>query len=52
MKILAEAIALAHDLGHAPFGHSGGRDAGLNGMRDHGGFDHNRQSVGRVVELS
>jgi dGTPase len=46
---LAEAIALAHDLGHAPFGHSG--ESELNRlMRDHGGFDHNRQSL-RVVEL-
>ena len=46
---LAEAIALAHDLGHAPFGHSGEEMLG-ECMRDHGGFDHNRQSV-RVVEL-
>jgi len=46
---LAEAIALAHDLGHAPFGHSG--ESELNRlMRGHGGFDHNRQSL-RVVEL-
>jgi dGTPase len=46
---LAEAIALAHDLGHAPFGHSG--ESELNRlMRSHGGFDHNRQSL-RVVEL-
>src|ERR1043166_7796866 len=46
---LAEAIALAHDLGHAPFGHSGEQML-AECMRDHGGFDHNRQSV-RVVEL-
>jgi dGTPase len=46
---LAEAIALAHDLGHAPFGHSG-EEILAECMRDHGGFDHNRQSV-RVVEL-
>src|SRR5262245_7399148 len=46
---LAEAIALAHDLGHAPFGHSG-EEMLSECMRDHGGFDHNRQSV-RVVEL-
>jgi dGTPase len=46
---LAEAIALGHDLGHAPFGHSGVEILG-DCMRDHGGFDHNRQSV-RVVEL-
>jgi len=46
---LAEAIALAHDLGHGPFGHSG--ESELNRlMRGHGGFDHNRQSL-RVVEL-
>ena len=46
---LAEAIALAHDLGHAPFGHSG-EEMLSECMRDHGGFDHNRQSV-RAVEL-
>jgi dGTPase len=46
---LAEAIALAHDLGHAPFGHSG-EEMLAECMRDHGSFDHNRQSV-RVVEL-
>jgi dGTPase len=46
---LAETIALAHDLGHAPFGHSG-EEMLAECMRDHGGFDHNRQSV-RVVEL-
>jgi dGTPase len=46
---LAEAIALAHDLGHTPFGHSG-EEVLAECMRDHGGFDHNRQSV-RVVEL-
>jgi dGTPase len=46
---LAEAIALAHDLGHAPFGHSG-EEMLAECMRDHGGFDHNRQSV-RVVEF-
>jgi len=46
---LAEAIALAHDLGHAPFGHAG--EEVLNKlMADHGGFEHNRQSL-RVVEL-
>jgi dGTPase len=46
---LAEAIALAHDLGHAPFGHSG--ESELNRlMRAHGGFNHNHQSL-RVVEL-
>jgi dGTPase len=46
---LAEAIALAHDLGHAPFGHSG-EEMLAECMRDGGGFDHNRQSL-RVVEL-
>ncbi len=46
---LAEAIALAHDLGHAPFGHSG-EEMLAECMRDHGGFDHNRQSS-RVVAL-
>jgi dGTPase len=46
---LAEAIALAHDLGHAPFGHSG-EEMLAECMRDYGGFNHNRQSV-RVVEL-
>ncbi len=46
---LAEAIALAHDLGHTPFGHAGERV--LNRlMADDGGFDHNRQSL-RVVDL-
>jgi dGTPase len=46
---LAEAIALAHDLGHTPFGHSGEEVLG-ECMHDHGGFEHNRQSL-RVVEL-
>ena len=46
---LAEAIALAHDLGHSPFGHSGEEMLG-ECMREHGGFNHNRQSR-RVVEL-
>jgi dGTPase len=46
---LAEAIALAHDLGHAPFGHSG-EEMLAECMRDYGGFDHNRQSA-RVVEF-
>lgn len=46
---LAEAIVLAHDLGHTPFGHAGERalDALLEGA---GGFDHNRQSL-RIVDL-
>jgi dGTPase len=46
---LAEAIALAHDLGHTPFGHSG-EEILDECMRDHGGFEHNKQSL-RVVEL-
>jgi dGTPase len=46
---LAESIALAHDLGHPPFGHSG-EEMLAECMSDHGGFDHNRQSL-RVVEL-
>lgn len=46
---LAEAIALAHDLGHAPFGHSG-EEILAECMSEHGGFEHNRQSL-RVVEL-
>ncbi len=46
---LAEAIALAHDLGHAPFGHSG-EEVLAECMCEHGGFEHNRQSL-RVVEL-
>jgi dGTPase len=46
---LAEAIALGHDLGHGPFGHSG-EEMLAECMLDHDGFDHNRQSV-RVVEL-
>ncbi len=46
---LTEAIALAHDLGHPPFGHSG-EETLDELMRGHGGFDHNDQSV-RIVEL-
>jgi dGTPase len=46
---LAEAIALAHDLGHSPFGHSG-EEMLAQCMISHGGFDHNKQSL-RVVEL-
>jgi len=45
---LVEAIALAHDLGHTPFGHAG-QDALDECMRDHGGFEHNLQSL-RVVD--
>ncbi len=46
---LVEAIALAHDLGHTPFGHAG-QDALNVCMRDHGGFEHNLQSL-RVVDV-
>ncbi len=47
---LAETIALAHDLGHPPFGHKG--EVVLNQlMREHGGFEHNRQSLRIVEEL-
>ena len=47
---LAEAITLAHDLGHTPFGHSG--EEALNElMRPWGGFEHNRQSLRIVTEL-
>ena len=46
---LAESIALAHDLGHTPFGHSG-EEVLAECMGKHGGFEHNRQSL-RVVEL-
>lgn len=45
---LVEAIALAHDLGHPPFGH-GGESALDEMMTDHGRFEHNRQSL-RVVD--
>jgi dGTPase len=45
---LVEAIALAHDLGHTPFGHAG-QDALNDCLRGHGGFEHNLQSL-RVVD--
>ena len=45
---LVEAIALAHDLGHTPFGHAG-QDALHDCMKGHGGFEHNLQSL-RVVD--
>ncbi len=46
---LVEALALAHDLGHTPFGHTG--EQVLNRlMKDYGGFEHNQQSL-RIVEL-
>jgi dGTPase len=46
---LAEAIALAHDLGHPPFGHTGEETLDKL-MRGHGGFDHNEQSL-RIVDV-
>ncbi|MEK6798636.1 MAG: dGTP triphosphohydrolase [Planctomycetota bacterium] len=47
---LAEAVVLAHDLGHPPFGHAG--EAALReAMRDHGGFNHNAHSLRVVDEL-
>ena len=47
---LTEAICLAHDLGHTPFGHAG-QDTLNECMRDYGGFEHNLQSLRVVDEL-
>ncbi len=47
---LTEALALAHDLGHPPFGHAG-EEALDEGMRPFGGFDHNAQSLRIVTKL-
>lgn len=47
---LVETIALAHDLGHTPFGHVG-QDALNDCMREHGGFEHNLQSLRTVDHL-
>ena len=47
---LAEALALAHDLGHPPFGHAGERALAAV-MAGHGGFDHNAQSLRVVTDL-
>ena len=47
---LTEAIALAHDLGHPPFGHAG-EDALDECLQDHGGFDHNLHGLRLVDEL-
>jgi dGTPase len=47
---LSEAICLAHDLGHTPFGHAG-QDALNDCMADYGGFEHNLQSLRVVDEL-
>ncbi len=46
---LVEAVSLAHDLGHTPFGHAG-QEALNTCMKDHGGFEHNLQSL-RVVDV-
>ena len=46
---LIEALALAHDLGHTPFGHAG-EDTLAELMKDHGGFDHNSHGL-RVVDI-
>lgn len=48
-EVLSEAICLAHDLGHTPFGHAG-QDALNACMREFGGFEHNLQSL-RVVDV-
>jgi dGTPase len=47
---LAETVALAHDLGHPPFGHAG-EDELQEHMKDHGGFDHNVQTFRVITEL-
>ena len=49
-ETLTEAICLAHDLGHTPFGHAG-QDALNDCMREYGGFEHNLQSLRVVDEL-
>jgi dGTPase len=49
-ETLCEAICLAHDLGHTPFGHAG-QEALNDCMREHGGFEHNLQSLRVVDEL-
>ncbi len=46
---IAETIALAHDLGHPPFGHAGEKVLHLL-MKEHGGFDHNKQTL-RIVQI-
>ena len=47
---LGEAVALAHDLGHTPFGHAG-EEALHAAMKDHGGFDHNAQTLRILTKL-
>src|SRR5258705_11189867 len=49
-EALTEAICLAHDLGHTPFGHAG-QDALNESLREYGGFEHNLQSLRVVDEL-
>ena len=49
-ETLTEAISLAHDLGHTPFGHAG-QEALNDCMREHDGFEHNLQSLRTVDEL-
>ena len=49
-EALTEAVCLAHDLGHTPFGHAG-QDTLNDCMRDYGGFEHNLQSLRVVDEL-
>ena len=45
---LSETLSLAHDLGHTPFGHAG-EQALNNCMKQHGGFDHNIQTIRIVI---
>ena len=47
---LAEAVALAHDLGHSPFGHSGEETLDRL-LKEHGGFDHNEQSLRVITQI-
>ena len=47
---LAEAISLAHDLGHTPFGHAGETEL-ADAMKDYGGFDHNEQTLRILTSL-
>ena len=47
---LAEAVALAHDLGHTPFGHAG-EEALDRAMKNFGGFDHNEQTIRVLTHL-
>eukprot|EP01041_Mallomonas_annulata_P028922 gene28922-50828_t len=47
---LTEALCLAHDIGHPPFGHAG-EDALEDAMKPYGGFDHNAQTLRTLTEL-